>query len=202
MLTVEDRPRGCGAPQLLAKSHGGVEAFPSHETQRLARRRQPRYREYGRTYQRHRGNAGTHGVDSQAGTSRKGDQPKNKRATDASTSGHQPHNWSGRRYFLPFSVTLSSRQGGTFLVFEVASWEFLRYSHVVLDVVRSWPRFVVFAFSFVSLVLLSLFLLVIVVVSPVAFCASAIPCSLLGMTRCGALTRTWSGRLSSSVRHG
>ena len=30
----------------------------------------------------------------------KGDHPQNWRATDPSTSGHQPHNWSSRRYFL------------------------------------------------------------------------------------------------------
>ena len=30
----------------------------------------------------------------------KGDHPQNWRATDPSTSGYQPHNWSSRRYFL------------------------------------------------------------------------------------------------------
>ena len=30
------RPHGCGGPQLLAKGHGAVEVFPSHETKRLA----------------------------------------------------------------------------------------------------------------------------------------------------------------------
>ena len=39
MLTVEDRPTGCGGPQLLTKAHVAVEAFPSHETQRLAQER-------------------------------------------------------------------------------------------------------------------------------------------------------------------
>ena len=37
-----------------------------------------------------------HGVDSQAGTPRKDDEPQNWLATDPSTSGHQPHNWAGR----------------------------------------------------------------------------------------------------------
>ena len=45
---------------------------------------------------------------SQAGTSRKGDQTENWRATDPITSGHQPQNWTGRRYFLTFAVTSSS----------------------------------------------------------------------------------------------
>ena len=40
-----------------------------------------------------------HGVVSHVGAPRKGDQPQNWRATDPSTSGHQPHNWAGRRYF-------------------------------------------------------------------------------------------------------
>ena len=35
---------------------------------------------------------------------RKGDQPQNWRATDPSTSGHQPHNRAGRRYFLTWVV--------------------------------------------------------------------------------------------------
>ena len=35
MLTVEDRPHGCGGPQLLTKGQGAErrKAFPSHETQ-------------------------------------------------------------------------------------------------------------------------------------------------------------------------
>ena len=32
--------------------------------------------------------------DSQAGPSRRGDQPQNWRATDPSTGGHQPKNWT------------------------------------------------------------------------------------------------------------
>ena len=53
---------------------------------------------------------------------RKGDQPQDWRATDPSTSELQPHNWSGRLYFLTFSMTSSSRKAGTILVFEVAGW--------------------------------------------------------------------------------
>ena len=36
------------------------------------------------------------------------DQPKNWRATDNKTSGHQPKNWTGRRYFLTLSAPTSS----------------------------------------------------------------------------------------------
>ena len=60
---VEYSPRGCWASQLLAKGHGAVEAFPCHETQRLAPGRAksqvPRDARYWCSYQRHRGNAGT-----------------------------------------------------------------------------------------------------------------------------------------------
>ena len=41
----------------------------------------------------------------------KGDHPKNWRATDPSTSGHQPHNWSSRRYFLKPRVRRSRSRG-------------------------------------------------------------------------------------------
>ena len=60
-------------------------------------------REYARccwTYQRHRGDAGTMVLIHQRAPPAKGDHPQNWRATDPSTSGHQPHNWSSRRYFL------------------------------------------------------------------------------------------------------
>ena len=78
-------------------------------------RQSPRYREYARywwKYQRHRGSAGTHGVDSQAGTPPQGRTNPNWRATDPSTSGLQPHNWSGRPLFLTFSVSSSSGKSG------------------------------------------------------------------------------------------
>ena len=35
---------------------------------------------------------------------RKGDQPKDWRATDPKTSGHQPKDWAGRGYFLTLSA--------------------------------------------------------------------------------------------------
>ena len=44
----------------------------------------------------------------QAGTSRKGDQPKDWRATDPKTSGHQPEDWAGRGYFLTLSAPTCS----------------------------------------------------------------------------------------------
>ena len=53
-----------------------------------------------------------HGVDSQAVTPRKGDQPQNWRATDPRTSGHQPQNWTGRRYFLTLAVSSRSGKSG------------------------------------------------------------------------------------------
>ena len=53
-----------------------------------------------------------HCVDSQAGTSRKGDQPKNWRATDPNTSGRQPQNWTGRRCVLTSTVSSSTGKSG------------------------------------------------------------------------------------------
>ena len=44
----------------------------------------------------------------QAGTPRKGDQPKDWRATDPKTSGHQPKDWAGRGYFLTLSAPTCS----------------------------------------------------------------------------------------------
>ena len=79
---------------------------------------------------------------------RKGDHPqKNWRATDPSTSGHQPHNWTGRRYFLIWSVSSSSGKSGP-------SWSprsqvgLPQYATVKLEVVRSWSFLLVLAFSF------------------------------------------------------
>ena len=104
MLTVEDRSRGCGRPQLLAKGHGAVEAFPSHVTQRLAQVRAksqvPRDARYWWTYQRHRGNVGTMLLTQKRAPLAKGGQSQNWRATDPSTSGHQPY-----CYFLTLSVS-------------------------------------------------------------------------------------------------
>ena len=77
-----------------------------------------------------------HGVDSQAGTPRKGrPTQKNWRATDPSNSGHQPHNWPDRRYFFNHDVVFKLWQGPprcprsqvgvpqvTHVVLEVAGW--------------------------------------------------------------------------------
>ena len=43
----------------------------------------------------------------------KGDHPQNWRATDPSTSGHQPHNWSSRRFFFKPRVRRSRSRGQT-----------------------------------------------------------------------------------------
>ena len=97
---VEYSPKGYWAPQLLTKGHSAERrtAFSSHETQRLAPDR-----EYARcwwTCQRHLGDAGTMVLIHQRALPAKGDHSQNWRATDPSTSGNQPHNWSSRRYFL------------------------------------------------------------------------------------------------------
>ena len=57
---------------------------------------------------------------SQAGTPRKGDQPKNWRATDPSISGHQPQNWTGRRYF--FNLNVGGHVPGIFFNIDGIHW--------------------------------------------------------------------------------
>ena len=52
------------------------------------------------TYQRHRGDCQVQGLDSRAGTSRKGDQFQNWRATDPRTGGHPPKNRTGTSLFF------------------------------------------------------------------------------------------------------
>ena len=44
----------------------------------------------------------------------KGDHSQNWRATDPSTSGHQPHNWSSRRYYFLKPRVRRSRSRGQF----------------------------------------------------------------------------------------
>ena len=60
----------------------------------------PRDARYWWTYERHRGNAGTMVLIHQRAPPAKGDHPQNWPATDPSTSGQQPHNWSSRRFFF------------------------------------------------------------------------------------------------------
>ena len=146
MLTVEDRPRGCGGPQLLTKGHGAVEALPSHETQRLApgkaESQVPRDARYWWTYQRHRGNVGTMLLTHKRAPPAKGDQPQNWRATDPSTSGHQPHNWAGRRLLVNLVGVLESceflrrqRVGGHYTLLNGKASELSG-----LPSTMSWPR--------------------------------------------------------------
>ena len=72
---------------------------------------------------------------SQAGTSRKGDQPTNWRATDPSTSGHQPQKLGQTAdIFLTLAVSSSSCKSGPSCC---PRWRAgLLYAHVELEVVR------------------------------------------------------------------
>ena len=111
------------------RGHGAVEAFPSHETQRLAQGRAksqvPRDARNWWPCQRHRGNAGDYGVTPKTGPLHP------EKATN-------PPNWAGRRYFLTRSVSsgsVSCRRSGRFLRQQRVGGQF-----TVLDdeVLESW----------------------------------------------------------------
>ena len=71
----------------------------------------------------------------QAGTPRKGDQPKDWRATDPKTSGLQPEDWTGRGYIFTLSAPTCS--SWTLAVLCPRS-----YAAVVLSL-HPWPRSIV-----------------------------------------------------------
>ena len=100
---MEYSPKGCWAPQRLAKGHGAVEAFPSHETQRLAPgSAKSRNRETHGTGGRTSGVVGMLGpwcgLKSGAPLAR-ATNPKTGGRLTQTPAGHQPHNWAGRRFF-------------------------------------------------------------------------------------------------------
>ena len=68
-----------------------------------------------------------------AGTPRKGDQPKNWRATDPKTSGHQPKNWSGRRYF--FNLNVGGHVPGIFFNTDGIHWLSFPVPFTLLEIV-------------------------------------------------------------------
>ena len=123
MLTVEDRPRGCGGPQLLTKGHGAVEAFPSHETQRLATERAksqaPRDARCWWTYQRHRGNAGTMVLTHNRAPPARATNPKTGGRLTQAPAGSNPTTGQAA-FFFNLVGDLTLWQVGTSLVFEVA----------------------------------------------------------------------------------
>ena len=113
---MEDRLHGCGGPQLLAKGHGAVEAFPSHGTQRLAPGRAksqvPRVRTALVDVPAASCECWDHGVNTSGHLPQRATNPQNWRATDPNTSRHQPRDWAGRRCFLTLSVSSSSSKSG------------------------------------------------------------------------------------------
>ena len=113
---VEYSPRGCWVPQLLAKGHGAVEAFPSHETQRLAPRAKsqvPRDARYWCTYRRHPGNAGPSPVSShkRAPPARATNPETGGRLTQA-PAGTNPKTGQAAVIFLTTTVSSSSGKSG------------------------------------------------------------------------------------------
>ena len=71
----------------------------------------------------------------------KGDQPQNWRATDPSTSGHQPPNWTGRRYF--FNLNVGGHVPGILFNIDGIRWLSFPVPYRLLEIVAlRWRRLI------------------------------------------------------------